>query len=406
MATPTYNVDYDDERFQQVDTDKNNALSDLEKTYSDMISNSDKYYQDKIDAVDKWEEKQTELQNQQTQNTIDQVNQQKDQAHKDYIKEQSGAYVDWQKQSNQYGAEAEKMASSGLLKTGYSESSQVSMYNTYQNRVATARESYNRAVLNYDNAIKDAQLQNSSVLAEIAYNALQQQLELSLQGFQYKNNLILEQASKKTELENTYYNRWLNVLNQINTENAMAEDVRQFEETQKFNEHQAQLDRDFQSTQAEINRNFEAQQAELDRKFQTEQAELERQHDFAMLEAQTKAEKELLDKQHAQAMAKLKKQQQYEQELLEQEYQNQLNAQAALQQIANNTASTVGSTLKSAITGSSMSDATAYFNAMVAAGKTKTEITNEINAALKSGVITQEEAKKLKETFTPRGVTY
>ena len=31
------------------------------------------------------------------------------------------------------------------------ESSKVSMYNTYQNRVATARDSYNRAVLNYNN---------------------------------------------------------------------------------------------------------------------------------------------------------------------------------------------------------------------------------------------------------------
>ena len=408
MATPTYNVDYEDERFQQVEQDKNNALSELESTYSDMISNSDKYYQDQIDAANQWADKQTELQNQQTQHTIDQINQQKDQAHKDYTKEQSGAYVDWQKQSNQYGAEAEKMASAGLANTGFSESSQVSMYNTYQNRVASARESYNSAVLNYDNAIKDAQLQNSSVLAEIAYNALQQQLELSLQGFQYKNNLILEQASKKTELQNTYYNRYLDVLNQINTENAMAEDVRQFEETQKFNAHQAQLDRDFQSAQSELNRNFQAQQAELDRKFQEAQAELDRQHDFAMLEAQTKAEKELLDKQHAQAMAKLKKQQEYEQALLQQEYEQQ---QKLLKQ--QNTSTTSHSAIVQANRGQQMqAQLTGYYGAqdlldeMVASGKTKAEIINVINDAQKAGELTANEARELKRIYAPNGMTY
>ena len=321
MATPNYSVNYDDERFTQVEADKNDALTELESTYSDMIANSDKYYQDQINASKDWADKQSQLQQDNTDFTIEQINQQKEQAHKDYVKEQSGAYVDWQKQSNQYGTEAEKMASAGLTGTGFSESSQVSMYNTYQNRVATARESYNQAVLNYNNGIKDAQLQNNAALAEIAYNALQQQLELSLQGFQYKNNLILEQANKKTELNNTYYNRYLDVLNQINTENAMAEDVRQFNETMEFNTTQAELDREHDFKLQEISNQFQAQQAELDRNFQEAQAKLDREHDLAMLQAETKAEKELLDKQHAQAMAKLEQQHQNDLALLQKEYE-------------------------------------------------------------------------------------
>ena len=320
MATPNYEVNYDDERFDQVQSDKDAALNELDETYAGMIGNVDDHYDKLIENAEKWGETQKDIQNQQTQHTLDQINQQKDQAHKDYIKEQSGAYVDWQKQSNQYGAEAEKMASAGLTGTGYSESSMVSMYNTYQNRVTAARESYNQAVLNYDNAIKDAQLQNNALLAEIAYQALQQQLELSLEGFQYKNQLILEQASKKTELENTYYNRYLDVINQINTENAMAEDVRQFNENLAFQENQAELDRQHQSTENALNREFQAAQAELDRQFEQAQAELNRQHDFAMLEAQTKAEKELLELQHKQDMAKLSQQYKNQKKLLEQEY--------------------------------------------------------------------------------------
>ena len=225
-----YEINYNDKRFQDVEQQKQTAINESNNLYNNMIGQSDKYYQDQINAAKDYAEQQKNIQQQNTQFAIEQVNQQKDQAKKNYIKEQQGAYVDWQKQSNQYGANAEQMAASGIMGGGYSESSQVSMFNTYQNRVATSRESYNQAVLNYDNAIKDAMLKNNAALAEIAFKALQTQLELSLQGFQYKNNLILEQANKKQELENTYYNRWQDVLNQINQENTLAEEQRQYNE--------------------------------------------------------------------------------------------------------------------------------------------------------------------------------
>ena len=240
----SYEINYDDTRFQEVEADKDKAISDLEQTYSGMINESDSFYQAQINASKEWEKTQKENQQAQTDFAIEQIEQQKDQTKKDYLKEQSGSYVDWQKEKNAYGVGAEQRADSGLKNTGYSESSQVSLYNTYQNRVMTARETYNRAVLNYDNAIKDARLQNNSALAEIAYNALQQQLELSLQGFQYKNTLLLEKANKKTEMEQMYHERWQDVLAQINTENSMAEEIRQFnekmaEDTRQFNEQMA-----------------------------------------------------------------------------------------------------------------------------------------------------------------------
>lgn len=240
MATG-YEIDYNDKRFTEVTSQKNAAVKESDKTYDNMINSSDKYFQQQTDAIKQYGDKQTQVQQQQTDFAIEKVEQQKEQAHKDYLKEQSGAYVDWQKQSNDYGTNAEKQAEAGLAHSGYSESSQVAMYNAYQNRVATAREAYSRAVLNYDNAIKEAQLQNSSVLAEIAYNTLKQSLELSLQGFQYKNQLLLSKAQAKRELEDTYYQRYQGVLNQINTENSLAEQIRQFneqlaEEKRQFNE--------------------------------------------------------------------------------------------------------------------------------------------------------------------------
>ena len=223
-------TNYNDERLAEVEAQKAKTLAKVNSTYDTMINQSDKYYQAQVDATKQWEEKQSELQQERTDFTIEQIEQQKDQAHKDYTKEQSASYVDWQKQSNQYGANAEQMASAGLTNAGYSESSQVSMYNTYQNRVATAREVYNRAVLNYDNAIKDAQLQNNSILAEIAFNSLYQQLEISLAGFQYKNELVLGKLNAQLSVDDSYHGRYMDVLGQINTENSLAEQVRQFNE--------------------------------------------------------------------------------------------------------------------------------------------------------------------------------
>lgn len=231
LSETKYDINYDDTRFQQVQSDKSAALNEIDNVYQGMIDQSDSFYQAQIDASKQWAEQQSQLQQEKSDFAIDQIEQQKAQAQQDYTKEQSGAYVDWQKQSNQYGVNAEQMAAAGMTNTGYSESSQVAMYNTYQNRVATARESFQKAVLNYNNSITEARLHNNSLLAEIAYNSLQQQLELSLQGFQYKNNLLLEKAAQRLEVENMYYNRYQDVLAQINREIALAEQMRQYNES-------------------------------------------------------------------------------------------------------------------------------------------------------------------------------
>ena len=249
-----YTVNYNDERFTQVETDKQEALTQVENTYNGLIDKTDQYYQAQIDASKEYADKQTELQNQQTEFAIDKIEQEKANAEKDYIKEQSGAYVDWQKQSNPYGVKSEQMAAGGLAGSGYSESSQVSMYNTYQNRVATAREAFTRIVADFTNAMTEARLKNSVALAEIAYQAQQQQLELSLQGFQYRNQLLLEMANKKTETENIYYQRYQDVLQQINQENALAEEIRQYNESLAFQKEQAAADKAYKNAQLALQR--------------------------------------------------------------------------------------------------------------------------------------------------------
>ena len=257
-----------DYRLTAVENERKEALTENDKLYGDMANESEKYYQAQIDASKEWEAEQKKNQQAQTDFAIEKIEQQKDQTTKDYTKEQSGAYVDWQKESNRYGVNAEEMASSGMLNTGYGESSQVRMYNTYQNRIATARETYNLAILNYDNAIKDAQLQNNSLLAEIAYKALQQQLELSLQGFQYKNQLLTEGANKKLEINKAYDAKYQAVLDQINEENRLAEEIRQFNETQARLREQMALEAALEREQMAMEKAIEdARLAEEQRQF-------------------------------------------------------------------------------------------------------------------------------------------
>ena len=269
-------TNYNDPRLNQVEKDKSAALTESEQIYGGMINSTDQHYDKLIDESKAWAEEQKKQQQAQTDFAIEKVEQNKAQANKEYIREQSAAFVDWQKQSNEYGVNAEKMAAGGLQRTGYSESSQVSMYTTYQNRVSTARESYNLAILNYDNAIKDAILQNSAALAQIAHDALKAQLELSLEGFQYKNQLIIEQANKKLEIEQMYHEQYQDVLAQINFENEFAEQQRQFNESMAM--QQAQLNEEIRQFDEEIKRlkAKDAKEHELEiKKLELEKSKLE-----------------------------------------------------------------------------------------------------------------------------------
>lgn len=227
-----------DSRLQAVEDYRKTALDDVNNLYDNMVNNSDQYFQAQIDEAKNYANTQQQLQQANTDFTIEKINQEKEQAQKDYTREQKGAYADYQKASNNYGFGAEQLASAGLSNSGVSRTEQLSMYNTYQNRVATARDSYNRAVLNYDNGIKEAQLQNNSILAEIAHNALQAQLELSLQGFQYKNSLLEQQLNQRMNVESMYNTKWQQVYDQMNNERDYAERVRQFNEEMALNREQ------------------------------------------------------------------------------------------------------------------------------------------------------------------------
>lgn len=211
MAT----VDRNDERLQQYDNTKNNLINEAQANYNKVSSGAEQKYNELIQASKDYGQQQAEITQAKTDQTIKEINQNKDFAEKDYIKEQKGAYTDYARQTNAYGTNAEIQASAGLAGSGYSESSRVSMYNTYQNRYATARDTFNRAIVAYDNQIAQAQLQNNALLADIAYQSLQTQLQLALEGFQYQNELLNNLLSQKLNISSTYDSLWQSQYNTL-----------------------------------------------------------------------------------------------------------------------------------------------------------------------------------------------
>ena len=286
-ANVSFETDYNDERFDKIDKDYEADLNELEGTYGGMIGDVDGYYKDLENALQNQADKSAQIQQDNTDFAIEKIEQQKDQANKDYIKEQSGAYVDWQKQSNKYGVEAEKMAAAGLDKSGFSESSQVSMYNTYQNRVATARETLSRVILEYNNNIKEAQLQNNAALAQIYADLSVKQIELALQGFQYKNQLVLDLADKKQQLKDNQWQKELAVIQQQNKENELAWNAWQYNDEKAWKTEQAELDRQLQLERDKISQEFEIKLEGI-------------KHDYEIkyLNAKTEKEKELAKQEY------------------------------------------------------------------------------------------------------------
>lgn len=229
-----YEVSLDDPALKNVEEEKTIATDASNALFDKAIADSNAGYDKAINASQNWVDRQTQLQKDQHAQDLKEINQQKEQTRKDYIKEQSGAYTDWQKQADPYGVNAERMASMGMSNTGYSESSQVSMYNAYQNRVAIARESYQRAVIDYDNQMQQAKLQNSTILAEIAYQGLQEQLKYAIEKVSAGNTLLVQKASEARAIDAQYQSKWQSVYNALsdNMNRKMQND--QFEENLEY----------------------------------------------------------------------------------------------------------------------------------------------------------------------------
>ena len=120
---------------------------------------------------------------------------QKAQLEADAQKNAKALYANYQKEQNQYGANAEALARQGLANSGYAESSRVSLYNNYQSNVTSLINEVNRAKSNLDLQMNQAYLDANVQKAQNEVSILQQKIEMAMNTYQLRYNLYRDQVA-------------------------------------------------------------------------------------------------------------------------------------------------------------------------------------------------------------------
>lgn len=223
--TYTNNISNTQSQLDNLANEKQNLLNDYNDNYNNQLSEYENLMNQQQTNIDTWAEEQKKQQEAQKDYEIGLVEQNKKEAAEQTEAEIKDSYVDYMKQNNQYGGVLENLASAGLATQGYAESSKIAMYNTYQNRVGTAKSALLKANTQYDNQIQQALLNNDAKLAEIAYQQMQQSYQLALQGFEYRENLYNNKLAYEQNIGDTYFAREQELRDDINYYNSRLEDI-------------------------------------------------------------------------------------------------------------------------------------------------------------------------------------
>lgn len=169
-------------------------------------------------AIDRLENQQTEYleQQQKLNNQIVETGLQKAQNNVDFQKQQyekeaqkqaKALYTNYQKEQNQYGANAEVLTSQGLANSGYAESSRVRLYNNYQNNVTQIMTELSnekaKMDLEMNQAYLDADIQKAQNMASI----YQQKMAMAMNTYQLRYNLYRDQVQDEQWRENFELNK-------------------------------------------------------------------------------------------------------------------------------------------------------------------------------------------------------
>ncbi len=134
------------------------------------------------------EQKQNDIINQQTQMQVDEINREKEKLAKETDKTTQGLYANWQKQTNQYGAGMEQLASQGLANSGYAETTKTALYNTYQKSVTDTLNNSKDLYADYNFKIQQARQNGSIQQAQSALELYAQRVQLLTQNYELRQN--------------------------------------------------------------------------------------------------------------------------------------------------------------------------------------------------------------------------
>lgn len=259
-----------DDRLYQVEQQKQQALNQSNSLYQGLLDDNQNLYNQQNEYATKQETIQNDILDKQLANQRTEIEKQKNIASQNYQSESKRAKNDYTAFLNPYGVQAERQASSGLNNSGYSETTKLGGFNTYQNRLANANKAMQDAFTQYDSDLNDAILNNDVQKAQNALNRLQMQLEYSQNFYNNKSTISQNQLSNNQSLDSEYYNRYQTEYGNIQNEKAQAEAIRQWEA--EMAEQQRQYDANLA-----YQREQDAYQREIDARnyaYQQEQARI------------------------------------------------------------------------------------------------------------------------------------
>ena len=230
-----------DDRVKDINIKKEEAIANASAVYDELMQENKNIRQQNEAYLSDYYNTNIDLANRQTEHNIGLINQQQAQAEKDYQKEAKNINTNYQKTTNRYGVDAEIRAQNGLSNTGYAENQKVNQFVKAQQQLSTIREKNEQAYQEFENQKSKARLENDSTIAQYGLEVMKQRLQYQLEEFQMNSELKLGKLDTINNLDQDYYTRYSDIVNQINWEKEFAENKRQYEEQFKYQKDQDKI---------------------------------------------------------------------------------------------------------------------------------------------------------------------
>lgn len=153
---------------------------------------------------------QQEITNKQTEMNVAELERNKLEIEKDADKTNKALYAEYRKASNPYGATAENLASQGLGNSGYAETTQTNLYNTYQRNITDTLNNARDLKADFDFQISKARQTGDITLAQNALDIYNQKMQLLTQEYELKNNReqFLYQKQQNALAQSNWEKEW------------------------------------------------------------------------------------------------------------------------------------------------------------------------------------------------------
>lgn len=133
-------------------------------------------------------QQQQDITNKQTALNVAELERNKQEIDKDVDKTNKALYAEYRKATNPYGQNAENLASQGLGNSGYAETTQTNLFNTYQRNVTDTLNNARDLKSDFDFQISKARQTGDITLAQNALAIYNQKMQLLTQEYELRNN--------------------------------------------------------------------------------------------------------------------------------------------------------------------------------------------------------------------------